>query len=42
MFRQGRNPKEQTHTADDTADHTPSSASSYGGTSAQTPGGPSS
>src|SRR5215218_2458691 len=43
MFRQGRNPKEQTHTADDTADHTPSSSSSYGGgSSAQTPGGPSS
>src|SRR5215207_7459817 len=42
MFRQGRNPKEQTH-ADDTADHTPSSASSYSsGTSAQTPGGSSS
>lgn len=40
MFRQGRNPKD-THTADDTADHTPSS-SSYGGSSAQTPGGPSS
>lgn len=40
MFRQGRNPKD-THTADDTADHTPSS--SYGGgSSAQTPGGPSS
>src|SRR6185436_18573555 len=32
-----------THTADDTADHTPSSSSSYGGgSSAQTPGGPSS
>jgi cytoskeletal protein CcmA (bactofilin family) len=42
MFRQGRNPKEQTHTADDTADHTPSSSSSYGGSSAQTPGGASS
>lgn len=40
MFRQGRNPKD-THTADDTADHTPSS-SSYGGSPAQTPGGPSS
>src|SRR5215218_1056672 len=40
MFRQGRNPKD-THTADDTADHTPSSSSSYGGggSSAQTPGG---
>jgi cytoskeletal protein CcmA (bactofilin family) len=42
MFRQGRNPKD-THTADDTADHTPSSSSSYGGgSSAQTPGGASS
>lgn len=42
MFRQGRNPKD-THTADDTADHTPSSSSSYGGgSSAQTPGGGSS
>jgi cytoskeletal protein CcmA (bactofilin family) len=35
MFRQGRNPKDQTHTADDTADHTPqsptaSSGSAYG------------
>ncbi|HKG14086.1 MAG TPA: polymer-forming cytoskeletal protein [Pyrinomonadaceae bacterium] len=50
MFRQGRNPKDQTHTADDTADHTPSSSSSYGsssgggggggGSSAQTPGRP--
>jgi cytoskeletal protein CcmA (bactofilin family) len=34
MFRQGRNPKDQTHTADDTADHTPQSpagaGSSYG------------
>jgi cytoskeletal protein CcmA (bactofilin family) len=39
MFRQGRNPKD-THTADDTADHTPSSSSpAYGGSSAQTPGG---
>ncbi|HVF43895.1 MAG TPA: polymer-forming cytoskeletal protein [Pyrinomonadaceae bacterium] len=40
MFRQGRNTKD-THTADDTADHTPSSSSSYGGgpSSAQTPGG---
>src|SRR3712207_4525127 len=40
MFRQGRNPKD-THTADDTADHTPSSSSSYGGGSpAQTPARP--
>ena len=38
MFRQGRNPKD-THTADDTADHTPSSSTAYGGSSAQTPGG---
>ena len=30
MFRQGRNPKE-THTADDTADHTPQSPASAGG-----------
>jgi cytoskeletal protein CcmA (bactofilin family) len=36
MFRQGRNPKDQTHTADDTADHTPSSSSTpYGGSNAQ-------
>src|SRR3712207_2197732 len=41
MFRQGRNPKD-THTADDTADHTPSSSSPYGGggSSAQTPARP--
>jgi cytoskeletal protein CcmA (bactofilin family) len=41
MFRQGRNPKDQPHTADDTADHTPSSSSSYGGgsSSAQPSGG---
>jgi cytoskeletal protein CcmA (bactofilin family) len=39
MFRQGRNPKEQTHTADDTADHTPSSSSSYGGGSSAQPSG---
>src|ERR1700750_1282333 len=40
MFRQGRNPKD-THTADETADHTPSST--YGSSSAaQTPGGSSS
>jgi cytoskeletal protein CcmA (bactofilin family) len=31
MFRPGRNPKEQTHSADDTADHTPQTPpSSYG------------
>jgi cytoskeletal protein CcmA (bactofilin family) len=30
MFRPGRNPKDQTHTADDTADHTPQSSSSAG------------
>lgn len=38
MFRQGRNPKDQTHTADDTADHTPQTpagaGSSYGSPSA--------
>src|SRR3954471_22330524 len=40
MFRQGRNPKDQTHTADDTADHTPSSSSSnYGGSSSAQPSG---
>jgi cytoskeletal protein CcmA (bactofilin family) len=39
MFRQGRNPKDQTQTADDTADHTPSSSSNYGGSSAQPSGG---
>jgi cytoskeletal protein CcmA (bactofilin family) len=33
MFRPGKNIKEQTHTADDTADHTPQSSSSYGNTS---------
>jgi cytoskeletal protein CcmA (bactofilin family) len=38
MFRPGRNPKDHTQTADDTADHTPSSTP-YGGASAQTPGG---
>jgi cytoskeletal protein CcmA (bactofilin family) len=31
MFRPGKNPKDSTHTADDTADHTPQS--SYGSTS---------
>src|SRR2546430_8839358 len=36
MFRPGKNPKDSTHTADETADHTPQSSSSYGGsTSAQ-------
>jgi len=38
MFRPGRNPKDQTQTADDTADHTPqqsSSSSPYGGSAAQ-------
>ena len=37
MFRPGRNPKDQTHTADDTADHTPQSTSNapaYGSGSA--------
>ena len=33
MFRQGRNPKDQTHTADDTADHTPQSPASAAGSS---------
>ena len=32
MFRQGRNPKDQTHTTDDTADHTPQTPASSGGT----------
>jgi cytoskeletal protein CcmA (bactofilin family) len=31
MFRPGRNPKDQTHTADDTADHTPQPASNAPG-----------
>ncbi|MCA1619974.1 MAG: polymer-forming cytoskeletal protein [Acidobacteria bacterium] len=31
MFRPGRNPKEQTQTADDTADHTPQAAAPSGG-----------
>ena len=31
MFRQGRNPKDQTHTADDTADHTPQSPTASSG-----------
>ena len=31
MFRPGKNPKDSTHTADETADHTPQSSSSYGG-----------
>ena len=30
MFRPGRNPKDQTHTADDTADHTPQSPAAAG------------
>ena len=40
MFRPGRNPKDQTHTADDTADHTPQPASNaYGsGTAAGSSG----
>jgi cytoskeletal protein CcmA (bactofilin family) len=47
MFRPGRNPKDQTQTADDTADHTPqqsssSSSSPYGGTGAQSSSGGSS
>ena len=31
MFRPGRNPKDQTHTADDTADHTPQSPTASSG-----------
>ncbi len=31
MFRQGRNPKDQAQTADDTADHTPQSTATGGG-----------
>ncbi len=42
MFRQGRNPKDQAHTADDTADHTPSSSTPYGGSAAQPSSGGSS
>src|SRR5919112_1014593 len=47
MFRPGRNPKDQTQTADDTADHTPQQSSSspsspYGGTGAQSSSGGSS
>jgi cytoskeletal protein CcmA (bactofilin family) len=42
MFRPGRNPKDQAHTADDTADHTPSSSSNYGGASSAQPSGGSS
>jgi cytoskeletal protein CcmA (bactofilin family) len=38
MFRQGRNPKD-THTADDTADHTPQSPASAGGYGAGGGGG---
>src|ERR1043166_1286791 len=38
MFRPGRNPKDSTHTTDDTADHTPqSSASGYGSSSTPAP-----
>ena len=44
MFRQGRNPKDQPQTADDTADHTPQTASpaggsGYGSSAAQPAGG---
>lgn len=31
MFRPGKNPKDQTHAADETADHTPQPSSGYGG-----------
>jgi cytoskeletal protein CcmA (bactofilin family) len=34
MFRPGRNPKDQTHTADDTADHTPQSPTASSGAGA--------
>lgn len=38
MFRPGRNPKDSTHTTDDTADHTPqSSTSGYGSSPTATP-----
>jgi cytoskeletal protein CcmA (bactofilin family) len=37
MFRPGK-PKDQTHTADDTADHTPQGSSSYGSGSGSTSG----
>ncbi|HEX8339253.1 MAG TPA: polymer-forming cytoskeletal protein [Pyrinomonadaceae bacterium] len=43
MFRQGRNPKDQPHTADDTADHTPQSpapSSGYGSGSGSGAGAP--
>jgi cytoskeletal protein CcmA (bactofilin family) len=36
MFRPGKNPKDSTHTADETADHTPQS-SSYGGSGTTAP-----
>jgi cytoskeletal protein CcmA (bactofilin family) len=36
MFRPGKNPKDSTHTADETADHTPQS-SSYGSAGTTTP-----
>ncbi|MDT5294396.1 MAG: hypothetical protein QOJ76_1276 [Acidobacteriota bacterium] len=37
MFRPGRNQKDQTPTADDTADHTPQGSSSYGSSSPAAP-----
>jgi cytoskeletal protein CcmA (bactofilin family) len=37
MFRPGKNTKDQTHTADDTADHTPQTSSSYGSSSSAAP-----
>ena len=39
MFRQGRNPKDQAQTADDTADHTPHATPTAGGSSSATPSG---
>src|SRR2546421_5685558 len=38
MFRPGKNPKDSTHAADETADHTPQSSSSYGGSTPSSPG----
>ena len=37
MFRPGRNPKDSTHTTDDTADHTPQASTSGYGSSSATP-----
>lgn len=41
MFRPGRNPKDSTHTTDDTADHTPQgSTSGHGSSSSSSPAAP--